>query len=174
MREMNTMKQHRNSACKGQALVEFTLVGIPMMFVAMSVVAVSIDMWQYQNLAYATTMTARYASMHGATCSQNGNTCTITIGNMATFFASQAMALNAGSVNVTITDGGGSTTCNPVNSCNSGIAQFPSTGNNSVGSDVTVSATYTLKNPIAMFWPPDSDAAHDFVTGAKSRQRIMF
>ena len=145
-----------------------------MLFVTISVVEVSIDMWQYQSLAYATEMTARYASMHGATCSQNGNTCTITVGNVATFFASQAMSLNTGSVSVTLTDGGGSTTCNPVNTCNSTSTQFPSSSHNSVGSDVTITATYTLKNPFAMYWPPNSDWAHDYLTGAKSRQRIMF
>jgi Flp pilus assembly protein TadG len=168
------MIRSNNRSRSGQALIEFTLLGIPMVFITISIVCMSIDMWQYQNLAYATETTARYVSTHGASCSQNGNTCTITTGNVATLFASQAMALAADSVNVTLTDSGGSTTCNPVNSCNTGAAQFPSAGHNTVGSDITITATYTLKSPFFMFWPPNTDPAHDFTVGAKSRQRIMF
>ena len=168
------MIRPRSRTRSGQALIEFSLIGIPMIFVTISIVDVSIDMWQYQSLAYAAEMTARYVSVHGATCSQNGNSCTITVGNVATFFTSQGMALNAASVNVTLTDGSGSTACDPLNTCNSSTTQFPNASYNSVGSDITISATYTLKNPIAMFFPPSVDAAQDYVAGAKSRQRIMF
>src|ERR1700693_1857783 len=98
------MKLCRNSSRAGSSLVEFTILGIPMMFITISVVAISIDMWQFQSLAYATEMTARYVSVHGATCAQGGNTCTITAGNVAAFFAANAIALDPGPVNVTLTD----------------------------------------------------------------------
>jgi Flp pilus assembly protein TadG len=158
----------------GQSLIEFALLGIPMMFMSISVVAISIDMWEYHNLAYATEMTARYITVHGASCSQNGNTCTIQVKDVAAFFAAQAMALNPGSVNVSLTDGSGTTTCNPVNTCNSTTTQFPSTSYNNVGQDVTVQATYVLKNPLPIYWPPRTDAAHDYTVGATSRQWIVF
>jgi hypothetical protein len=145
-----------------------------MIFITISIISMGIAMWQYETLAYATEMAARYVSMHGATCAQNGNTCTITVGNVATFFTSQAMALNAGSVNVTLTDGSGATACNPVNTCTSSTTQFPNASNNSVGSDVTITATYTLKNPVTMFWPPAAIAANDYLAGARSRQAIVF
>lgn len=164
----------RRSRRSGQSLVEFTLLGIPMVFITISAVAVSIDMWQFQSLSYATESTARYVTMHGATCSQNGNSCTITVGNVATYFAGQAIALDPGQVNVTLTDSSASTPCNPVSTCESSATQFPAAAANSVGSDVTVSATYTLKNPIAMFWAPNADAARDYIVGAKSRQQIIF
>jgi hypothetical protein len=73
-----------------------------------------------------------------------------------------------------MTDGSGTTTCNPVSSCNSTSTTFPSAGYNSVGSDITITATYGVKSPLAMFWPPDVDWAHDYTLGSQSRQRIMF
>jgi Flp pilus assembly protein TadG len=164
----------RNRRRSGQSLVEFTLMGIPMVFVTISVVYMSIGMWQFYSLAYASDMTARYVSVHGATCAQNGNTCTITVGNVATFFASQAMSLDTSKVIVKLTDGSGTTTCSPLNGCTSTSTQFPSASYNSVGSDITITATYGVKSPLAMFWPPDVDWAHDYTLGAKSRQRIMF
>jgi Flp pilus assembly protein TadG len=157
----------------GQSVIEFTLLGIPMLFITIAVVSMSIDMWQYHTLAYATEITARMVSVHGATCG-TPNTCTIQVGDVAKFFAAHAIALDAGTVIVKMTDSSGTTTCNPVNSCNTNTAQFPASSANGVGSDITITATYTLKNPFGMFWPPDADAAHDYTGGAMSRQRIVF
>ena len=41
-----------------------------MVFVTISVIYVSIGMWQFHSLAYASEMTARYVSVHGATCAR--------------------------------------------------------------------------------------------------------
>ena len=159
---------------RGNALIEFTLLGVPLLFITISIVAVSIDMWEFHNLAYSVEQTARYVTVHGATCTQNTNSCTITVGNVATYFKTQALALDPTQVIVKITDGSGTTTCNPVNSCTGSATQFPNPANNSVGSDVTIKATYILKNPVVLFWPPDIDAPADFTVGATSRQRIIF
>ena len=112
--------------------------------------------------------------MHGATCSQNGNSCTITVGTIAKFFEAESQALNSGQAIMALTDGSGTTTCNPVSSCTSSSTQFPNASYNSVGSNITVKATYTLKNPFFMYWPPDSDVAHDFTVAATSQARILF
>jgi len=172
--KLSSMTSLRNRRRSGQSLVEFTLMGIPMVFVTISVVYMSIGMWQFHSLAYASDMTARYVSVHGATCGQSGNTCTITVGNVANFFATQAMALDTSKVIVKLKDGSGTTTCSAVSSCNSTSTQFPNASYNSVGSDITITATYGVKSPLAMFWPPDVDWAHDYTLGAQSRQRIMF
>ena len=163
----------RDRRRSGQSLVEFALTGIPMVFITISVIYVSIGMWQFFSLAYAANMTARYVSVHGATCGSPNN-CLITVGNVATFFATQAMALDTSKVIVTLTDGSGATSCNPVSSCNSTSTTFPNTTYNSVNSDIKITATYAIKNPLAMFWPPDVDWAHDYTVGAQSRQRVMF
>ena len=159
---------------KGNALIEFTLLGIPLMFITISIVSVSIDMWEFHNLSYAVQATARYVTMHGETCTKNGNSCTINVGNVATYFKGQALALDPTQVIVKLTDSSGTTTCNPVNNCTSSATQFPASGGNSVGSDVTVKATYVLRNPIALFWPPNEDSPSVFTVGATSRQRVLF
>lgn len=162
----------------GNTLIEFTLLGIPLMFITISIVAVSIDMWEFHNLAYASEATSRYVTLHGATCSATTatatNNCTITVGAVASYFKAQALALNSDQVIVNLTDGSGTTTCNPVNSCTSSTTQFPNPLYNSVGSDITVKATYTLVNPIVLFWPPNTDPAGAFTVAATSRQRIVF
>ena len=48
---------------RGNSLIEFTLLGVPLLFIVISIVAVSIDMWEFHNLAYASELTARYISM---------------------------------------------------------------------------------------------------------------
>jgi hypothetical protein len=138
------------------------------------VFSVSIDMWEFHELPYAVEMTARYAATHGQGCTQSGNTCTITVANMVTYFERQNISLLPSLVNVTFTDGSGSTSCAPLTNCASSAATFPNTGYNAPGQDIKVYATYTLRNPIAMFWPPDEDGAHAFTVGATSRQRITF
>ena len=168
---MQPMRNRR----RGSSLLEFTMLGIPVIFLVTSVITCSVDMWQFYTLAYAVDVTARYAVVHGATCSQNGNTCTITRANMVTFFEGQSPALDTSKVNVTLTDGSGSTNCNPVTSCAASNAQFPASANNSVGSDVTIKATYPLINPIAMFWYGSGGVrAGSFTVGATSTQRILF
>lgn len=164
----------RSGSRRGSALIEFTLLGIPILFTAISIVAVSIDMWEFHSLAYSTEATARYATTHGATCTANSNSCTITIGTLATFYSSQAIALDPAQVIVKFTDSSGTVTCNPVNTCYSNSTQFPAALYNSIGMDVKVTATYILKNPVTMFWPPNADPANDFTVGATSRQRILF
>ena len=53
----------RRQRRRGSALLEFTLVGIPILFLSTSVISASLDMWQFHNLAYGTQMTARYVAM---------------------------------------------------------------------------------------------------------------
>ena len=99
---------------RGNALIEFTLLGVPLLFITISIVAVSIDMWEFHNLAYSVEQTARYVTVHGATCTQNTNSCTITVGNVATYFKTQALALDPTQVIVMITDGSGTTTASSI------------------------------------------------------------
>jgi hypothetical protein len=178
MKAQNRLARRR-PARSGQALLEFTLLGIPMLCITTSIMCMALDAWQLWSLSYATDSTARYISMRGATCAENGNSCTITTGQVATYFESQAMALSSGSVNVTLADGSGTTNCNPVSTCNSGSAQFPASSANNVGSDITVKATYQLTNPIFMIWGSINTIwggvnGNNYSVGAKSRVRIQF
>jgi hypothetical protein len=153
-------------------MLEFMLLGIPMLCVTTSIMCMALDAWQLWSLSYATDSTARYISMHGATCEQNGNNCAITTGQVAAYFENQASALSSGSVNVTLADSSGTTSCNPVSTCASGLAYFPASSANSVGSDITVQATYQLTNPIFMLW--GNVNGDNYTVGAKSRVRVQF
>ncbi len=160
---------------RGSSLVEFALLGIPVIFLLTSVIAASLDMWQFFTLSYATEIAARYAGMHGATCTANSNSCTITIGSVVTLFEKQSIALNKAKVTVKFTDGSGTTTCNPVSSCEGSATQYPASANNTVGSSITVAATYSLVNPVVMLWPGSNGVkAGTFTVGATSTQPIVF
>jgi len=158
---------------RGNTLIEFTLVGIPVIFLTISVFSISIDMWEFHELPHAVEMTARYAATHGQGCV---GSCGITVANMVTYFEAQNISLLPSLVNVTFTDGSGSTSCAPLTNCAASSATFPNTSHNTPGvDDVTVYATYTLKNPIAMFWPSRAQGVwQPFTVGATSRQRILF
>src|SRR4051812_12070981 len=73
-------KRSGHSRRRGQSLIEFTFVGIPIMFVLISVFEVSRGMWIYHTLAHAVREGVRYASVHGYNCTQNGNTCAVNMG----------------------------------------------------------------------------------------------
>jgi Flp pilus assembly protein TadG len=162
---------------RGASLIEFTLVGIPALLICTSVLTCAIDMWQLYTLSYAVDQTARYAALHGDTCSAGSNTCTITRADVATYFQSQAIALAPSSTTMILNDGSGAVTCNPVNACPSSASRFPAVGYNlpTTPNSVTIQATYQLINPIFMFWPgAGSVGATRFTVGATSSQQVIF
>src|SRR5690242_13216787 len=63
-RRMNPKRLFR-TGCSGQSLVEFTFVGIPMIFVLIGTFEISRGMWMYHTLAHAVRDGVRYASVHG-------------------------------------------------------------------------------------------------------------
>ena len=165
------MTNLRRSSRRGTALIEFAFVGVPMIMITVSVVSIALEMWQYSSVSYATEATARYVTTHGASCSQNGNTCGITVGNVTSYFANQALGLNGAQLTLTLTDGSGSTTCNPpYTSCESSGSAFPASSANSVGSNITIKATFPVTNPVAMFWR----SSPTYSLGATSTQSIAF
>jgi len=84
-------KRLLRSRCGGQSLVEFTLVGIPLIFVLVSVFEVSRGMWIYHTLAHAVRDGVRYASVHGYNCTNNNNTCTVTMNQVAAVIPTHRM-----------------------------------------------------------------------------------
>ena len=55
-------------------MLEFVLVGIPLIFVILSIFEIARGMWTYQTLAFAVREGTRYAIMHGKGCA-SPNTC---------------------------------------------------------------------------------------------------
>ena len=161
---------------RGDTLIEFTLTGIPIIFLGISIVECSIAMCEYESMSNAVTIAARYAASHGATCSANGNSCTIEIKNVANLIAATAWIISSASMTVTLTDNSGSTTCT-LSTCETNTAQFPSSsGNaNAVGNNITIKVTHKLTNPLPMYWPPHADSDDSgYLLGATSYQAIQF
>ena len=167
---------------RGSTMVEFTLLGIPGLFLCMSVLMTGIDMWQFFTLSYSVAQTARFAAVHGATCAQTSptvNTCTVTRAQVASYFESQALALTPASTVLTLDDGSApAVTCNPITSCPSSSSIFPAATYNAVGTNISVKATYPISNPLFMFWPAPGAgsgvSAGTYTLGAGSTQEILY
>jgi len=159
---------------RGNTLIEFTLVGIPLMLISTTVMVAGISMWEFYNLAYGTQTTARYVAMHGRSCVQDGTSCALSVGNVASFFASHTLALDPSQTNVTLKSATATITCNPVSSCNSNTNQFPNANDNGLNFDVTVTAFYTITNPGRMLLPAAAAGPATFNLFATSRQRIVY
>ena len=72
----------RRAAQRGATTVEMALVGIPLMFVLISVFEISRGMWMYHTEAYAVKNGVRFAIVHGVDCvktTDNPNNCPTTM-----------------------------------------------------------------------------------------------
>jgi len=144
----------------GQSLIEFTLVGIPVIFILISIFQMACSMWLYHSLAFAAREGTRYAIVHGANCSLNGNTYCVTISNVAAVINSSARGLDPNQMTVTLTPSQGSATTDTLANLISGSTYSTTTwppsspnGTNAVGQPVTISVLYPCNSAISMFWP---------------------
>jgi Flp pilus assembly protein TadG len=124
------MKRKRSSEHGGSTFLEFVLVGVPVIFVMFSTFEMARGMWSYHSLAYAVREGTRYAIVHGASCSTDPNSCTVTIGQIA----------------------GSAITCT-MNNCLSNNTTWPPSSANSIGTPLTISANYPFRSGIAFFFP---------------------
>ncbi|MGI9070109.1 MAG: TadE/TadG family type IV pilus assembly protein [Bryobacteraceae bacterium] len=161
---------------KGNTLVEFTLVGIPLVLIFISLIEICIAMWSYHTLAYAVREGARYASTKGQGCTYTGNTCSVTVGTVAQQIATAATALLPGQLNVTLTSLAGSVTCNPISSCYSNTAIWPPSSGNIPGSVISVSGSYPVQTGLVMMFFPSTGASqlNSVTLPASSQQIIQF
>lgn len=181
---------HRRRGQRGNQTLEFTLVGVPLLFILFSVANMSFSMLTLHTLQQAAEQTARYISTRGSGCSSGSNTCSVTVEQIAAVVVTAAPGITAGSMNVTLTpaaDTANAISCSPVTTCLSGCSSgcsasrtvtWPTSTNtdNSPGKDIIVSITCTVSAPMIMFWPGNS-TTKDITSStfqAYSRQRLMF
>jgi hypothetical protein len=147
---------------RGQSLLEFTFVGIPIMFVLISIFEISRGMWVYHTLAYSVKAGVRYALVHGINCVPapfNNNICTKTIANVAQVIQDAGVGLDTGDSKtlLTFTDGAGAqTTCflgGATNPCSGKAATWPPGGGNSVGRTIRIDIVTPFRSAIVLFWP---------------------
>jgi len=172
---------------RGNALLEFTLVGIVLLFVCISTVQMAVGMWNYHTLQYAAKAAAAYASVHGISCSTKPNSCSVGMSDVVTVFQNAAVGVPMSKVVLTLTTtSGAAATCNPVSSCSSNAAwgaTWPPSANqdNAVGKDIYIRADYTFNSALAMFIPGKGSVAFGSSAGAGafdfpaySHQTILF
>jgi Flp pilus assembly protein TadG len=165
----------RRNGRRGDALIEFTLIGIPVIFVTISIIEASLAMWQFHSMSYTIETAARYAATHGRGCTKNGNTCSITVGGLTHLIANQAPPLDPSKLNITLTTDTTTRACHPINVCFSSTDMFPNATDNGVNLDIKIVATYPVSNPMPMFWPGSGAVAGaTYTLGATTRQRIVF
>ncbi len=163
---------------QGVALVEFSLAGIGTIFLLICTFHLSMGMWNYHVLANAVHDASRYLSVKGVDCTKPGNSCSVTVGDIAAKVESLAVGIPSGSLNLTLTtDSGAATTCSPVSSCESSTTVWPPASNsdNAVGKKITVAASYRFQSPLLFFWP--GAGKQEFGTvwfPATSTQTILF
>jgi Flp pilus assembly protein TadG len=165
------MRQGRGR--KGNALIEFTLVAIPLIFIQISVVEICRGMWDYHSLAQAVKAAARTVATRGADCAGTG--CAMTVGQIATTISAYSLGMPASALNVTLTSNAGNVTCNPLSACAGNNTVWPPASGNAVGSDIIVTASYNFTSMVIMFVPGASGMQFTGVTfTAKSRQMLLY
>jgi Flp pilus assembly protein TadG len=163
---------------RGAAAVEFSLAGIASIFLILFTFQVSMAMWNYHTLAYAAHEATRYISVKGVDCTNPGNTCSVTVGDIARKIDSLLIGVPDGHVNFTLTtDSGAATACAPLNSCYSNTTVWPPSTNsdNATGKSISVSAVYQFPNALAFFWPGTRTQSFGTITlSASSKQTIIY
>ncbi|HVN04665.1 MAG TPA: TadE/TadG family type IV pilus assembly protein [Bryobacteraceae bacterium] len=155
----------------GNAALEFTLSSIPLIFVIVSVVQMSLGMWNYHTLNEAVNVTARTTALRGSDCASLS--CAMTVGQVAQMITTKGIGLLSGSLNVTLTDANGSIACNPVTNCTSSSTVWPRSGGNSVGQVISISASYPFSSAISMFVPGRGKSSFASVTFSAISQQVI-
>lgn len=141
----------------GSTLIEFTLVGIPMIFVLISTFEIARGMWTYHTMAYTVKEGTRYASVHGVNCNIAPNNCTVTVTNVANVMKAAGIGLLPDQLLVTFTTSAGTSAEQTLSYwIANGSSTWPPTspsGINSIGQPVTIRAKYPFRSALAMFWP---------------------
>ncbi len=167
---------------RGSTIVEFTLVGIPLIFVLISVFEMARGMWIYHTVAHAVKEGTRFAIVHGYNCSISPNSCQRTVGDVVRVVRDAGVGLDPGQLNLTLTaESSTPITCNPASTCLGRTDIWPPYPANQPGiSTVEITATYPFESAIAMFWPGAAGPGGKgmnfprFNLPASSRETIQF
>jgi hypothetical protein len=110
---------------RGSTLVEMAFVGIPMIFLIISLFEISRGMWIYTTLSYAARESTRYISMHGQNCQLQN--CGVTPAQLGTYIENVAAGLDPTKVTVTFTSLSDYFVC-PLNTLQNGTCVTPGGG----------------------------------------------
>jgi Flp pilus assembly protein TadG len=166
------VKNLRNSRQRGSAVVEMSLIFLPLMFGVFSVFELGRAMWTYHTLATAVKKGARVAMVHGARCADASSTCPVTVGDLVQTIQQNGVGLDMSALQLTFTAGGQSLTCAPANECSANNTSWPPSPYNPVGQTVTINGKYGFNTVLKSMWPGQSTGT--FNLAAKSTETIQF
>ena len=152
------MMRRKRSERGGSTLIEFTLVGIPLVFTMILTFEMARGMWTYHTVAYMVKEGTRYSIVHGVNCTISPNNCGVTFADAANVMKTAGVGLIASDLTVTFTSAAGSAGTHSLQEWidSYGGGAWPPTsptGTNAVGQSVTISAKYPFRSAMAMFWP---------------------
>lgn len=172
------MTRSRRRRSKGASILEFSMIGIGMIFVFLSFFEVARGMWTYQTLAYAVREGARYASVHGQGCA-SPRTCQVTISQIAAVIKSAGPGIDPNATTVTLTPYRGTPTSDTLANLISSASyttDWPPSSAYAPGQTVQVTATYPFRTFLAMFWMGTRSVndSQVFKLGASSMETIQY
>jgi Flp pilus assembly protein TadG len=161
---------------RGNTIVEFTLVGIPLIFFLMGTFEMARGMWIYHTVAYAAKEGTRFAMVHGENCSTSPNDCAISVGTVARRIGRSAVGLDPALMNVRFISSSGATITCRLNNCVNDTTLWPPAGENKREMDIEIRATYPFQSVAAMFWPGSADVSllGTYNMPGTSREKIQF
>ena len=145
------MTGRRKNGRKGSTILEFVLVGIPIIFIFICVFEMSRGMWNYHSIAFGVREGARYAAMHGVDCN-SPHTCQVSIGTITGVIRSNAVGIDPSLVTLTFTPSTGTATSDTMTNLASNTTIFPPNTANAQGQIVKISANYSFRTFLAVFW----------------------
>jgi hypothetical protein len=162
---------------RGNAAIEMTLVGIPVMFLLVCVFEISRAMWVYSTMAHAVSAGVRYAVVHGQNCVLTPpltNNCSRTIGQLSTLIKNNGIGMEGDRTTLVFTAGNSTTTC-VLNTCVSNATVWPPSGSNGIGRPLQIKASAPFRTGLAMLWPGQRVVSFaPFNVGATAGERVRF
>jgi TadE-like protein len=152
------MRPRRRSRL-GNATIEFTLVGIPLLCVLISTFEMARAMWIYHTLAYAVKEGARYTVVRGQNSPNQvglGGSTTGTLTPICNFIAQQGAGLIPHQLSLSFTSFSGTLGPYTADACPSAPV-WPPNGEDALdnlpGQRITITASYPFQSSILIFWP---------------------
>lgn len=161
-------------------MVEFTLVGIPMIFILISTFEMARGMWIYHTLSYAAKEGTRFAIVKGNDCSLNGNGCAVTVSAVAQQIQFAGMGLDPSLLQVRFISSSQTVGYETLTAALRDTTAWPSQNSSdpggNPGQDLEIDLTYPFQSAIAMFWPGTGSGQvfGGFTFPATSKERIQF
>ena len=156
-------------------MVEFVLVGIPIIFILITIFELSRGMWTYHTMAYAVREGVRYAAVHGKNCA-SPHTCQVTIGQITTVIKNAGAGLPPSTTVVTFTPSTGSASSGTMTNQLTSTTVWPPSSANTPGQPIKIKVTYPFRTFLAVFWT-GAGGVNDsgvFNIGASSSAPIQF